>query len=170
MSATAPGGEEPPDRVELLRFRVADEPYALEVGRVGSIATVPDVTRVPRAPPTVAGVARPRDETVVVIDAHELLGVDGTPPDGDDPRHRLLLVDRSEPGAAAGFVVDRVERTLTVDVDRLATPDDPAADPAIADPDLHLVLAATEEGQLPVLDVPRVVAASTAVDGLADRE
>jgi purine-binding chemotaxis protein CheW len=163
MSATGPGDDRP-RRVELLQFRVGSEPYALEVGRVDSIARVPDVTRVPRTPPTVAGVARPRGETLVVVDAHELLGVGTAPPDGDDPLHRFLTVDRPEGGTGVGFVVDRVDSTRVVDVDRLTAPDDPgAATPPVIDPDHLLVVATTDDGPLPVLDAEGAVAAATAV-------
>jgi purine-binding chemotaxis protein CheW len=163
-----------PGRVELLRFRVGDERHALEVGRVDAIEKVPTVTPVPRTPATVAGVARPRGETVVVVDAHALLGTGTRPSSGDDPRHRFLALDRDpDDGGAgpdrrtgAGFVVDEVERTVVVDATRLAAPDAPEVDPGVADPDVHLVVATTEEGPLPVIDAEAVVAVATRLEGV----
>jgi purine-binding chemotaxis protein CheW len=167
-------GDGRPDRVELLRIRIGDRTYGVEVGRVDNIARVPEVTRVPRVPPTVAGVARPRGDTVVVIDAHELFDVAGSPPDGSDPRHRFLQLDRDTPGTGVGFVVDEVERTVVVDVADLAPADrhaDIDADTAATtgravDDGLLFVFAGDGAGgTVPVIDVDRVVAVATNVAG-----
>lgn len=146
------------DRVELLVVRVGDRRHGVPVGRVDGIESVPDVVRVPRTPETVAGVARPRGETAVVVDAHALTGASGARPDGSDPRHRLVLFERDlEEGTPVGVIVDAVEGTVTVAVDRLTDSDGPEADPSVVDPAVHGAVAATADGPLPVVDVPRAV-------------
>jgi chemotaxis signal transduction protein len=155
---SSPSRDRDRDRVELLVVRVGDRRHGVPVGRVDGIESVPDVVRVPRTPETVAGVARPRGETAVVVDAHALTGASGARPDGSDPRHRLVLFERDvEEGTPVGVVVDAVEETVTVSVDRLAAGDGPEADPSVVDPTVHGVVAATPDGPLPVVDVPRAI-------------
>ena len=84
----------------LLAFRIADRRFALDAARVAEVVRPPPVTRVPHAPPSLAGVAALRGRVLPVISMAELLGVEGRGVLG-----RLIVLGGSEP---IGLAVDEV--------------------------------------------------------------
>lgn len=68
----------PGDEVVVLGFTVAGRDHALEIGAIREILGRSDVSRLPWAPPAVAGVMNIRGEVVLVADAGRLLGVGET--------------------------------------------------------------------------------------------
>lgn len=104
----APAGAE----LELLRFRVAGEDYAVDIDTIVEIVPPRATTRVPNADPSIVGIMSLRGTIVTVVDLRRKLGhpaVDrSTLKDA-----RMIVVERA--GETAGFIVDRVSRVIKLD-------------------------------------------------------
>lgn len=157
MSAPADDAAEDdsPDRVQLLRFRVGDQIYAVETGVVAGIVDPPDPTRVPDAPPAVAGATRVRGETSVVFNLHTLLD---EPVPSERPDRRAVVFDRDADTTPVVFDVDAVLGMTVYHVDRVH-----AAADAGADERLFAAVVNADEGPLPVLGVERIARVATSV-------
>ncbi len=84
-----------------VRFRVAEEAYAVSVLNVLEVANLGDVCPVPGAPREILGVRNLRGKILPVIDLAALLGTQRSRPAG------RLLVAESE-GCQAGLAIDEV--------------------------------------------------------------
>ena len=89
------------DGATLLAFRISDRRFALDASRVAEIAARPPVTRVPHAPPSLAGVASFRGRVLPVIRLGDLLGIEA----GANPSGRMIILGGGEP---IGLAVDEV--------------------------------------------------------------
>ncbi len=84
-----------------VRFRVAEEAYAISVLNVLEVARLGDVTPVPGAPVQILGVRNLRGKILPVIDLAALLGTRRT-----GPAARLLVIESD--GRQAGLAIDEV--------------------------------------------------------------
>ena len=122
-----------------VRFRVAQEAYAVSVLNVLEVAGLGEVTPVPGAPREILGVRNLRGKILPVIDLAALLGARRTEPPG------RLLVAESE-GRQAGLAIDEVTEVGEF------------ADPAEEAESALLLGTMLEEGDLiGVLDMPAVM-------------
>ena len=129
------------DWVEFVRFRLGDDTYELELGRVEQILKNPTVTEVPRTGPAIAGVTNRGGEFPVVVDGRALLGL---PPRSPEADRILLALDRGNV-QPTGLLVDDVVGIEAHHVDHIGLPDelddwDPAVGrrwfrAVVADPD-----------------------------------
>jgi purine-binding chemotaxis protein CheW len=95
--------------LELLRFRLAGEEYAVDIEKIVEIVPPRGTTRVPNADPSIVGIMSLRGTIVTVFDLRRKLG---HPPigGGEDTDRRLIVVERE--GETAGFLVDKVSRVV----------------------------------------------------------
>lgn len=122
-----------------VRFRIAEEAYAVSVLNVLEVASLGEVTPVPGAPREILGVRNLRGKILPVIDLAALLGTRRT-----QPPARLLVAESQ--GCQAGLAIDEV-----TEVGEFA---DPAEDAESA----LLVGTMLEEGDLiGVLNMPAVM-------------
>jgi purine-binding chemotaxis protein CheW len=91
-------------RSEYLAFRLDEEVYAVEIGRIGEILRVPPVTDVPRSPDRIMGVAGVRGRVLSVLDLRQRLGL-GQP---EPTRHARILVLPWSENESVGLYVDAV--------------------------------------------------------------
>ena len=111
----------PPDEEELLQlcvWKVGQEDYVVDLRRIDEILSVPQVTRVPRAPSFLDGVVKLRGDVLPVVDVRRRLGVspNATPavaPSGKVKLRERLVVCRIGT-RRVGFVVDAVTQVLKV--------------------------------------------------------
>ncbi len=99
--------------VRLLVFRVGNLICAAEVDQVREILPRLPTTRIPGAPPVVAGLANVRGTLVTVIEGWRALG-QPEPALGAEGRSTVLL-EVGERRTLAGFTVDEVMDMLAVD-------------------------------------------------------
>ncbi|MCM2317468.1 MAG: chemotaxis protein CheW [Thermoanaerobaculia bacterium] len=108
--------EEERTELELLRFRVAGENYAVDIDKIVEIVPPRSTTRVPNADEAIVGIISLRGTIVTVIDLRRKLGhpkVDfQTLKDA-----RMIVVERA--GETAGFLVDLVSRVVKLDPSQL---------------------------------------------------
>ena len=111
-SLKSPRGSQDPskaDLVQLVTFKVADVPLAIEICSVREINQLVDVTPVPDAPAAIHGVINLRGEVVTVINAHHILGVAVA----DLPKRGRNLILNLD-GEAIGMIVDSVADIIEV--------------------------------------------------------
>lgn len=94
-------------------FTVDGETFGVSLDEVKEIIRLPDVVRVPLAPPSLEGLTNLRGTVLPVVNARSLFG--GTPVEADDAT-RVVILDRGQP---IGIVVDRVVSVVSIDADRI---------------------------------------------------
>jgi purine-binding chemotaxis protein CheW len=122
-----------------VRFRVAQEAYAISVLYVLEVAGLGEVTPVPGAPREILGVRNLRGKILPVIDLAALLGTRRS-----EPPARLLVTESD--GRRAGLAIDEVTEVGEF------------ADPAEEGESALLLGTMLEEGDLiGVLNLPAVI-------------
>lgn len=128
MSAAAlaqPRDQDPP---KALCFLLHGQAMALPVSAVKETLAARPLTRVPFAPPAVAGLINLRGDVVAVLDlARILTGLLG--PGGDRPARHIVLLRGAGQGVRCGLLVDQLTATqrLAPDDVRQAPPTLPEA-------------------------------------------
>lgn len=108
------------DDLVLLGFTVAGRAYAVEVGHVREVLAQADVSRLPWAPPTIAGVTNVRGEIVPVVDMARVLRVGEAGAQGP-------VVVLGGGGHPLGLRVDAVDAVTTIAARTLVAPEGDAA-------------------------------------------
>ncbi|MEO6444250.1 MAG: chemotaxis protein CheW [Gemmatimonadaceae bacterium] len=112
----------PPPRLarggKYLTFLLEGEEYGIEILKVREIIGMLPVTRVPRTPAFVRGVANLRGKVIPIVDLRERFGM----PRQDTAESCIVVAQVG--GVPLGVVVDRVSEVLTIgDADIEPTPD-----------------------------------------------
>ena len=94
---------EPEVQRQIVAFRVGEEVFGLEIGKVREVIEYREVTPVPRAPEFVAGIISLRGAILPVVDLRKRIGVEPTEP-GPETVILVLEVD----GRRVGLVADRI--------------------------------------------------------------
>lgn len=96
------------DSTSFLTFHVSGRRYALAAESVGEVIPMPQVVRVPQAPPALLGLANLRGSVLPVASTRALLGMEG---DGGAGLSRTIVLHAQFP---VGLAVDGVDRLVTV--------------------------------------------------------
>lgn len=102
-------GEELSDTLQFVTFSVGGEVFAIDMAPVQEIIRVPDVVRVPLAPPTLKGLSNLRGQVLPIISLRRIFHFDEQE---QDDATRAVVIDIGQP---LGFVVDRVASVLNVE-------------------------------------------------------
>jgi len=94
---------------QFVTFLSGDEVFAVDMAPVQEIIRVPQVVRVPLAPPALDGLANLRGKVLPIVSLRRIFGF---PEKGNDDATRAVVIDLGQP---LGFVVDRVSSVLGVD-------------------------------------------------------
>lgn len=105
--------------LRVVRFKLADEEFGVDVMRVFEVLPVPEVRPVPKAPDFVEGVVDVRDSIIPVIDMRKRFSLPER--ETDDPA-RLMIVAIGE--ARAALVVDSVPGVVPVAEETVSPPPD----------------------------------------------
>lgn len=105
------------DEINVVKFLMGDETYALGIDKVSSIVDMESkkVTRLPRAPDAVDGIVDLRGETTAIIDPAKLLNVETR----DDDSYEILVLDRDDDKQKVGIRVDEVIEVRDYTTDRV---------------------------------------------------
>ncbi|HZL31540.1 MAG TPA: chemotaxis protein CheW [Pseudolabrys sp.] len=139
---------------EYVTGMVGGELFGLPIRRVQDVFMPERLTRVPLAPPEIAGVLNLRGRIVTLIDMRLRLGL--TQSDGDDP---MMAIGVESRGESYGLLIDGIGEVLKLDESLFER------NPINLDPRLAAVSSGIYrlEGQLlMVLDVDRVLDIATA--------
>jgi len=98
---------------QYVTFVVGAEVYAVPLAPVQEIIRVPDVVRVPLAPPALDGLANLRGKVLPIVSLRQIFQCAPRP---SDDASRALVIDLGQP---LGFVVDRVTSVVDIDADSI---------------------------------------------------
>ncbi|NEX19636.1 chemotaxis protein CheW [Thiorhodococcus mannitoliphagus] len=101
------------DLRQFVTFLIGAEVFAVDMAPVQEIIRVPEVVRVPLAPPSLEGLANLRGKVLPIISLRHLFGLEER--DKDDTS-RALVIDIGQP---LGFVVDRVASVVGVEPSKI---------------------------------------------------
>ncbi|MCX6623853.1 MAG: chemotaxis protein CheW [Acidobacteria bacterium] len=109
------------DVSQYLTFKLADEPFGINVGQVREILDVSPATSLPGAPPHIRGVVNVRGNPVPVADLRLKFGL---PPAPDTVHTRVILlqVDMDGPMAVIGAIADSVHGVIDLAPDPVNPP------------------------------------------------
>jgi purine-binding chemotaxis protein CheW len=110
-----------PTAAMVVTLALGKEVCALEVAMVREILDSRPVTRLPEAPPFLAGVIDVRGDTVPVIDLRVKLGLEAAP---ITPETRIVVVELGRPNLAVGLRVERVFEVAQLEAQGLQQPTD----------------------------------------------
>ena len=110
---------------QYATFWLGDALYGIEVERVREVLRQQDITHVPLAPTTVAGLINLRGQVVTTIDLRERL--DLRHDDGDE---QPMLVVVLVAGESIALLVDRIGGVVDVDDEQFEPPPDTLIGPA----------------------------------------
>lgn len=135
---------------QYVTFIAGGETFAVEMAPVQEIIRVPEVVRVPLAPPSLNGLANLRGKVLPIVDLRQICGFDQT---STDDTSRALVLDYGEP---LGFVVDRVMSVIAVDPSQLEAVEAIASS---VDTELlsGLITGVGDQGMVMVLDFRKVI-------------
>lgn len=105
------------DDRQYATFTVAGLAFGVDATRVQEVIRYQEMTPVPLAPPTVAGLINLRGEIVTAIDLRGRLGL----PERDDARLPMNVVLTTD-GGAVSLLVDEIGDVLDVDGDTFEAP------------------------------------------------
>ncbi len=111
---------------EYVTAVVGGQLFGLPIRRVQDVFTPERVTRVPLAPPEVAGVLNLRGRIVTLIDLRHQLGLDRGAPKGPG-----MAIGIELRGESYGLLIDSIGEVLQLD-DTAREPNPPNLDPALA--------------------------------------
>lgn len=94
---------------QFVTFNVAGEMFAVPMGPVQEIIRVPDVARMPLAPPALDGLSNLRGRVLPIVNLRRLFHTDER---ANDDATRALVINLGQP---LGFVVDRVASVVNVE-------------------------------------------------------
>jgi purine-binding chemotaxis protein CheW len=119
LPGTGPAGEDDAlteqasDTRQFVTFLVGNEVFAVEMAPVQEIIRVPQVVRVPLAPPILDGLANLRGKVLPILSLRRIFGFEER---AYDDSTRAVVIDLGQP---LGFVVDKVASVVGVEPDRI---------------------------------------------------
>jgi purine-binding chemotaxis protein CheW len=113
------------DQRQFCTFRLDGFLFGIEVLDVQEVLRYQEMTRVPRAPETIAGLLNLRGEIVTAVDLRRRLAL-GLRPTEELP---MNVIVRTE-GGAVSFLVDSIGDVVDVDEERFETPPETLSGPA----------------------------------------
>ncbi|WP_225206540.1 chemotaxis protein CheW [Novosphingobium huizhouense] len=94
-------------------FAVEGETFAVSLDEVKEIIRMPEVVRVPLAPPSLEGLTNLRGTVLPIVNTRRLFG---SAPAAADDATRVVILDHGQP---VGIVVDRVVSVVTIETGRI---------------------------------------------------
>jgi purine-binding chemotaxis protein CheW len=94
---------------QFVTFLSGNEVFAVDMAPVQEIIRVPQVVRVPLAPPSLDGLANLRGKVLPIVSLRRIFGFEERP---NDDASRAVVIDLGQP---LGFVVDKVSSVLGVE-------------------------------------------------------
>ena len=117
-ASVAPAKKE--EMVHLIVFKLGAEHYAIKIEQVKEVTITPDVTRMPRTPEFVKGVANIRGDIIAIVDLEQRFGIRPTPlKEGElNVGHTYTLVIEAKE-YSIGVVVKEMPQSLNLAVSKI---------------------------------------------------
>lgn len=136
---------------QMLTFKLGDETYGIQIGKVREILTYPVVTPIPDASRWVKGVINLRGEVAPIIDLRVRFNIN------DDPvytNRTIVIAVKTQDMRMIGLVVDEVSDMENVELDRLYPAPDMGTSIA---PEYLKGLFKKKDKMIVILDIDRIL-------------
>ncbi|MEO5331091.1 MAG: chemotaxis protein CheW [Magnetococcus sp. YQC-5] len=109
------------ETTQLLTFTLADEVFAVDIGRVKEVLEYTALTRVPRTPKSMCGVINLRGSVVPVMDMRLKFGM---PPSERTVNTCIIIIEVTvdENKTVLGAMADSVKEVMSLDPDQVDPP------------------------------------------------
>lgn len=97
------------EELQLVSFKLGDEEFAIDIGRVQEINRMMKITKVPNSPEFIEGVVNLRGKIVPVVNLRERLGLAKKE---EDTKTKIIVTDINN--SLIGFIVDEVNEVLRI--------------------------------------------------------
>ena len=104
--------------VHLIVFKLGDEEYGIRIEQVKEVTITPEITRMPKTPAFIKGVANIRGDIIAIMDLEERFHIRTAYRDEQAPRHTYTLALEAK-DYTIGLIVRDVPQSLTLPVSKL---------------------------------------------------
>lgn len=104
--------------VHLIVFKLGEEEYGIRIEQVKEVTITPEITRMPKTPAFIKGVANIRGDIIAIMDLEERFQIRTAKPGEDGPRHTYTLALEAK-DYTIGLIVREVPESLTLPVSKL---------------------------------------------------
>ncbi|MGD9677137.1 MAG: chemotaxis protein CheW [Vulcanibacillus sp.] len=111
------GNERIIEEIKVIKFKLKNEEYGVDVKQVKSIERMEHITRVPNTPPFVKGVINLRGVVIPIIDLRKRLGFELK---DYNEQTRIIIVNVEE--MEVGLIVDAANDVLDIPLSSIAPP------------------------------------------------
>ena len=125
MEQRAENGSDAPGTVKLLWVQIGEKRYALEVGRVNRVTSVPQLTPVPHATEAIVGIGRESGDVVVYLDGGVLANA------GTIDAETAVLLERTADQTPVGLLATETDGMESVSVGRIVPAAEVGLDTAV---------------------------------------
>ncbi|WP_347156978.1 chemotaxis protein CheW [Pontibacter chitinilyticus] len=107
------------EMIHLIVFKLGTEEYGIKIEQVKEVTVTPGITRMPRTPDFVKGVANIRGDIIAIMDLEDRFGIPPAPPSEEfNPAITYtLVIEASE--YKIGVVVKEVPQSLNLSMSRI---------------------------------------------------
>lgn len=112
ISASSKSNRSAPEAiVQLIVFRLGDEEYGIRIEQVKEVTVTPEVTKMPKTPAFIKGIANLRGDIIAIVDLEERFQLRRAGRDMPDASFTIAV---EAPGYTIGLLVREVPRPLTL--------------------------------------------------------
>jgi purine-binding chemotaxis protein CheW len=104
--------------VHLIVFKLGEEEYGIRIEQVKEVTITPEITRMPKTPSFIKGVANIRGDIIAIMDLEERFQIRTALPETNGPRHTYTLALEAR-DYTIGLIVRDVPQSLTIPVSKL---------------------------------------------------
>jgi purine-binding chemotaxis protein CheW len=104
--------------VHLIVFKLGEEEYGIRIEQVKEVTITPDITRMPKTPSFIKGVANIRGDIIAIMDLEERFQIRTVEPAEGASRHTYTLALEAK-DYTIGLIVRDVPQSLTLPVSKL---------------------------------------------------
>ncbi len=114
---TATNPHLPDETVHLIVFKLGAEDYGIRIEQVKEVTVTPNITRMPRTPNFVKGVANIRGDIIAIMDLEERFGIRPVADSSDSNTTYTLVIEAKD--YSIGVVVKEVPQSLNLSVSKI---------------------------------------------------
>lgn len=105
--------------IQLIVFKLGEEEYGIRIDQVKEVTITPEITRMPKTPHFIKGVANIRGDIIAIMDLEERFNIKPVVPDygGGPPRTYTLALEAKD--YTLGLIVRDVPQSVTVPISRI---------------------------------------------------
>ncbi|WKK83073.2 chemotaxis protein CheW [Marivirga arenosa] len=100
------------DKIQIVVFRLGDEEYGLHIDQIKEVVLTPNITKMPKTPDYVKGVANIRGNVIAIVDLSQKFGLEATATNMESSYTLVIESDEYK----MGLLVKDVPNTLSINV------------------------------------------------------